>query len=324
LRSAFSLALCIRLRCAFLLALSAAPLALCSLCVRIAHQAAPTMHLIVRPIALVGELLQQLNDVNARMKAVHSLCDHLQSNEFCHEFWTQGGLALISSFIRDCKGNLLAYSLTAMERAISNGFGWDFLTQAVIDRLAKLIANPDENSANIRFGALKLAIHLTTSRKTGYPAFIQALKVDSESDPLGVLPIFHGLVGNLRDQEVKIQVASLELIHSLIVRAPVERSIEIVRQLDKSFPSLTNVSRAKLRTESLLPESRKLFFDVMKAKLIVLYQERNVKVDNQNPEHLEMLFKLWQLSGQAEPLTTPVSEKWKLLGFQVSAFALDR
>jgi len=95
------------------------------------------------PSIEAAEIYEKMRDEKSQRLALYSLAKYLHEAEFIDHFIAIGGLRDLLYIIENSAGNILAYSLIAMQNLMDNEFGWEDLGSSFIQRVVKILASPN-------------------------------------------------------------------------------------------------------------------------------------------------------------------------------------
>lgn len=211
-------------------------------------------------------------------------------------------------------GGALGHGLKALGLALKNNNGWEssiteqFLTQAF----------PHISSTNltVQRSALEVATCIARSASFGFPIADRCMRASAtDGKP------YSGVVAALNVTDVSVQAASLGFLNALYSTAP---DMMLTQQLDQTLLELGLDKALKKIVKQLQDENLKLQVYVFQAlSLRRLQRTKEVPYDKNNPKHEESLLRLWALIFPDSPLSSRVSDQWKILGFQGTDPASD-
>eukprot|EP01119_Soliformovum_irregulare_P010556 TRINITY_DN2604_c0_g1_i1.p1 TRINITY_DN2604_c0_g1~~TRINITY_DN2604_c0_g1_i1.p1 ORF type:complete len:1059 (-),score=337.43 TRINITY_DN2604_c0_g1_i1:28-3204(-) len=273
--------------------------------------------LVIKPNLQVQSVLEALTSPNQELKkkAFFELKSKLQDREFAQMFISQNGITAVTAVIVDSSGNTLAYALQALDSCMNYGFGWDQLSPVMIE---KIVSFMDNNNINVKGGALKIAVHLSSSKNHGYPLIVNAIaKTDSQNK----VSTFEKLIQELKETDVHTQLTTVAFLNCMISSAPEKTREKLIADLDAN--GLTRTLRNQIATTSgtIDPEIKEQIARFIKVKSNL--DKDPVLYDRQNEDHEAELMSLWQLVFPKRQLDGRVSEQWKLMGFQGTDPATD-
>lgn len=267
----------------------------------------------LKPQIAVLNSIQQLQDNNlaVKKKAIFDLRGLLKDASFAQEFTKNNGVSILISIISEATGNTLAYALGALQEALYNhGYSLESLPQNFIQKISTLI---DGANLNVCRSALEILALISGSGKQ-FKTVEAAFNATKNTDKLP----FSNLVNLLVTPDVNIQSTALAVINNLLLSSDSQYT-NFSLLLDK----LSISQLLKKNSLSSDAEFKKQLFLFQKHKLLELKSSREISYNKSNPEHEDLLKKLWTLTYPNVKLDSRVSEQWKQLGFQGTDPATD-
>jgi len=240
------------------------------------------------------------------------LKNQLQDSAFAKSFVSNDGIAVIAKcIIEEEVGNSLAYGLFSLDTSMTYGVGWDAFTIPVVEKILLLF---DSQNLNVRLGALKIGVHLASSKNFGYPAIIEVLK-KLEVGEYKLIKIL--LVILQQDADVESKILCVTFINAIIKSAPLSQREDWIKRLEDS--QLTQVLKAQLGSADNDWKMHVIKYLEIKFEL----DTTPTPYDKNNSEHEAMLLQLWETVFPNEKLENRISKQWNKMGFQGTDPATD-
>lgn len=145
------------------------------------------------------------------------------------------------------------------------GIGWDQFSEKILEKLVTLM---DSNNLNVKGGALRVGVHLATSKNYGYPGsslillswlcwHLTALstamsKVDAQNpkDPT----TYARLIDSLKSTDVHILEATSSFINNMLSSAPDKERTKLLQLMERH--SLSKILKQHFQTADTEPKTQ--------------------------------------------------------------------
>jgi hypothetical protein len=238
----------------------------------------------------------------------------LKDEAFGNAFFEANGLPELMRYVLENQGGALAYGLKAIYLTLKHNVGWE---RAITEQfLIQIFPNISSTNLNVCRSALEVATTIAQSSTLGFSVADRCIRSSkSEGRPYG------NVVGALNSTDVSVQAAGLSLLNALYTTCPDAQQTTL---LEQTLLDLGHDKALKKIVKQLQDENLKLQVYVFQAlSLRRLLRTKEVPYDKSNPKHEEMLLKLWSFIFPNDPLSSRVSDQWKILGFQGTDPASD-
>lgn len=238
----------------------------------------------------------------------------LLDDAFGSAFLEANGLPELMRYVLENQGGALAYGLKAIHLTLKGTVGWE---RALTEQfLIQIFPNISSTNLNVCRSALEVATAIAQSSTLGFSVADRCLRSSTtEGRP------YQNVVDALNSTDVSVQAAGLAFLNALYTTCP---DIQQTQLLDQTLNDLGHDKALKKIVKQLQDENLKLQVYVFQAlALRRLLRIKEVPYDKTNPKHEETLLKLWKLIFPNDPLSSRVSDQWKILGFQGTDPASD-
>jgi len=283
----------------------------------------------VGPEEVLARLKANESD-SALKKDLFHLREKLKEPDFKEPFIAGDGLRLLCNVVRQSSGNILSYALggleVALEVALTLGRGYECITSDDIEHVVKLTdayhktANPNLNAAKAALRFLHHMIDLPDAIPgchLGFPIVYDAILAISTK--MKKLPFSTLMKALSPHDDIDITKEALRLVNSLLEHCPDELSGELRKHLHRA--DFHRVMKEVIGVKNM--ETLVEVYRYQKISLCTLEKRQAVMYDTSNPEHEEMLMRLWTTVFPKKKLKERVSAQWGDLGFQGKDPATD-
>jgi ELMO/CED-12 family/SAM domain (Sterile alpha motif)/N-terminal or F0 domain of Talin-head FERM/ELMO, armadillo-like helical domain len=268
------------------------------------------------------EMIEKLRTGTSKKAAVFFLSKQLSDIQFLQHFLQEDGVAAVVSICTTESGSTLSYALNALWVALTNGVGWDLMSDELVETL---LATVDKsNPINVVTNTLKVLCKLVSEQdKVGFGALHAAMFEVAHRSGGGVKP-WASLMSLLEDDSpLQLKVHSLDFIVESLKAAGAEGQetqhefLALIQQL-----GLADLLRPHV-VALASPDFQMALYKLQQARFDLLHAESKEMYDKENPIHEAVLMALWHTVNPNVKLQSRVSDQWKELGFQGADPATD-
>ncbi|KAH7101549.1 ELMO/CED-12 family-domain-containing protein [Auriculariales sp. MPI-PUGE-AT-0066] len=288
---------------------------------------------------LAAEIYEKMRDEKTQRLALFSLAKFMRDDEFINHFIAIGGLRDLIYIIEHSAGNILAYSLTAMQNLMDKDYGWEDLGSTFIFRVVTILATPS-SLINVCRPASAILRRLVEADPRSAPGPATG---SSKSRPTNQRTVFrYGfdrvysemqkapsmlevVVSRLGSGDNLMKLNSMMLVNSLLSHVTEARWEQLTGALERLNIRKTVLSLMPSSLEDHLTSS---ILDFQGNLIRVAYRRKTTPVDPLgNPGHTAALTFIWEVSRLQEEVAvvhTPNGAgrgtrhvfKWRRIGFQ--------
>eukprot|EP01100_Stratorugosa_tubuloviscum_P013963 TRINITY_DN7203_c0_g1_i1.p1 TRINITY_DN7203_c0_g1~~TRINITY_DN7203_c0_g1_i1.p1 ORF type:complete len:604 (-),score=240.59 TRINITY_DN7203_c0_g1_i1:37-1848(-) len=255
----------------------------------------------------VADILKKLTQ-NVDKKTLFDLRAKLQDANFRKEFLNKDGISSLVSILDALQGNMLTYALSSLETALPFNCGWEPINQQFIEKIVSLI---NSSIINVCKSALGILTIIASNPSYGFIAVHEAFinSKSNESDKSGYGALVSQIGGNYLDT----QLCTLELVNAMFQAAPLENK-EMFRLIliQAAFNRVLLEQYKKVES----PAFKKQVYLYQVASLEDIQKDRKITFSKDDPEHEDLILRLWKAFYPDRPLEARVGDHWKTLGFQ--------
>jgi hypothetical protein len=301
-----------------------------------------------REIPSLREVIQSMADLdsgnmNRIKKAAFELMEKLKDSAWSETFRIQNGVPLLVKVIEKATGNLLAYSLRALESYIRAVFNLSFIRTTLMNKLLDSIFMSELNVVRPALNILALMTDpLTVDQAKGALLFIRSRRKQID---------WSHIVQLLVNSDIGIQMATLTFINHMLNALSFEKddgaagiNNTINGNNNSATPNIVVINEPSNNAKSQ-PTELEDFMDMLCDSIGILYilekqtqieslelrrqisifqsyylrrltKNRGVPFDESRDEHMKLLTRLWNACFAGEQFQGVVSERWKEIGFQ--------